>query len=118
MPIYVPIRFCRHYIYGTLRQGNVRMKLAMEPNIFVNNLFGGQQGGVESGEIFTSGPLQNLGPGTQGMLLENWGETAGQPFFESMEGTLDFSDDMIWNGKSSNALFEWDFRPKHSIVPY
>lgn len=102
--------FCRHYIYGTLRQGNVRMTLPTAPNYFMDNLAGGDS-------IFTIGPLQNLGPGTWGLLLENWGETAGQPFFESMGGELDFTDDMIWNGKGASVL-EWDFRPTHSIVPY
>lgn len=111
------VTFCRHYIYGTLRQGNVRMRLAAEPNIFLDNLFGGQHGNIEGGGIFTAGALHNHGPGTQGLLLENWGETAGQGFFESMGGELDYTGDMIWNGNSGGVM-EWDFRPTHSIVPY
>lgn len=102
--------FCRHYSYGTLRQANIRMTLPEEPNPFANNFAGGTG-------IFEAGILQNRGPATQGLLLEKWGQTAGDGFFESMGGELDYTDDMFWNGKR-NEIMEWDFTPDHSIVPY
>ncbi len=102
--------FCRHYSYGTLRQANVRMTLPEEPNPFTNNLFG-------TTGIFEAGILQNRGPATQGLLLEKWGQTGGDGFFESMGGELDYTEDMFWNGKQ-NEIMEWNFTPDHSIVPY
>ena len=106
--------FCRHYAYGTLRQANVRMKLPEESNVFQNNLFGTEG-------IFESGILQNRGPGTQNLVLENWGVTGGKDFFAdtlgSMGGEWDYTNDMFWNGKT-NEIMEWDFTPTHSIVPY
>jgi hypothetical protein len=101
--------FCRHYSYGTLREANLRMTNPEEWNLlYLTNL------GVN---VFETSIFQTAGPATQGLLLENWGETAGQGFFESMGGELDYTDDMIFNGKS-NPVMEWDYTPTHSMVPY
>ncbi len=104
--------FCRHYIYGTLREADVRMKLPEAPNNCLDNL-------TCSEGIMDKGILSNRGPGTEGLLLENWGYTGGGDWFlDSTGGELDYSDDMILNGKS-NPVMDWDFTGgMHSIIPY
>ncbi len=102
--------FCRHYIYGPIREGNVRMTLPMTPNAFLDNISVGDG-------IFNSGALRNMGPGTWGLLIENWGVTGGDGFFETMNGEIDFSGDMSFNG-SSNPIMDWNLQPDHSIVPW
>lgn len=105
--------FCRHYVYGTLRQGNVRMKLPMQPNTFLD--------GFGTVSIFESGPLNNLSPGGgQGEFLQNWGVTGGDAKgpLESMGGTLDFSNDMLGGAENWGMGSSWDFRPKNNLVPY
>lgn len=106
--------FCRHYLYGTLRQGNVRMVLPTKNNTFLN--------GFGTVSIFESGPLNNLGPGGQGEFLQNFGVTGGdaQGPLESMGGVLDFSGDMLGGGNNMGlGMYEgWDFRPTNNLVPY
>lgn len=106
--------FCRHYLYGTLRQANVRMVLPTKNNTFLN--------GFGTVNIFESSFLNNLGPSGQGEFLQNWGDTAGnaQGPLESMGGVLDFSNDMV-GGASNLGLgmgAGWDFRPQNNLVPY
>lgn len=103
--------FCRHYIYGTIREGNVRMALPFSPQYLWDNM-------AMSDGVFNAGLFQNRGPGTWGLFLENWGQTAGQGFFDTMGGTIDFSDDAFINNKDASAVWEWDLRPDHSIAPY
>tara|TARA_B100001564_G_C20658505_1_gene680424 strand:- start:1204 stop:1722 length:519 start_codon:yes stop_codon:yes gene_type:complete len=104
--------FCRHYAYGTLRQGNVRMRLPMAKNIFMSEAFGSQG-------ILETGVLQNAGPGTQGLLIENWGHTGGNPFYLGMGWEMDFSGDyFLGTNSNENPVWTWDYRPNHSIAPY
>lgn len=100
--------FCRHYAYGILREGDVRMALPNSKPPFMETFLG-------THNFLENGILNLNAAGTSGMVAEHYGETAGTGFFEQ-GGVMDFSGDMGFNGNTQRL--ELDFRPKQAIIPY
>ena len=93
--------FCRHYVYGTLRQANVRMNLPNNRTQGLTN-FMGAEGILNSGMLQLWGPGDALKPlGNFGTLGGNLGDGIG------MGNNLDFTDDSVMNGKRGGM--NWNF---------
>lgn len=96
--------FCRHYVYGTIRQADIRMKLPNQPSQFLTTFMGTEN-------ILEHGLLQMWGPGGgSNKFLQNFGQLGGDlgtPF--GMGGAMDFSDDAAMNGKGTNPIMNWEF---------
>lgn len=96
--------FCRHYIYGTIRQANIRMNLPNKrPGIMTS--FMGTEG------ILNHGPLNLWGRGgtTDLMFLGGVGKVGGNlgdPV--GAGGMWDFSGEAVGVGKGG-SVFDWDF---------
>lgn len=95
--------FCRHYIYGTLRQGNQRMNLPNKPNSFLTSFMGAEG-------IFEVGILNMWGPGAPIVPFNSFGGVGGDkwlPMSIGGMGTLDFSDDYVMNGKKGGMNMDF-----------
>ncbi len=95
--------FCRHYVYGTLRQGDQRMNLQNSKSGFMTS-FMGAEGVFSTGAFNLNGlggnmltPLGNIGP-----IGGNGSQTYG------MGGVIDFSGEQLMNGIGGGGL-NWDF---------
>ncbi|MDA0781718.1 MAG: hypothetical protein PQ612_03075 [Rickettsiales bacterium] len=97
--------FCRHYAYGTLRQADIRMNLPNERSQFLTTFMGTEN-------ILEHGLLQMWGPGGGTLkFLKNFGGDYGSLGREfGMGGAMDFSDDMVMNGKGKNPIMNWEFK--------
>lgn len=95
--------FCRHYAYGVIREGDMRRSLPNKPWL----KYIGSEG------ILYRGILAS-GPGSQGMLFENFGKVGGDPYLNNtgVLNSMDFRDDYANFGVGK---MEWDFRPKQDI---
>jgi hypothetical protein len=98
--------FCRHYIYGTIRQSDQRMRLPNQTSEF-HDTFMGARG------IFEEGPLNMWGPnGTVLMPLNNFGTLGGSgalPMDIGGQSELDFSNDYIFNGKEGGLDMNFEY---------
>lgn len=84
-PIYYTVwkdtyNFCRHYVYGTLRQSNQRMKLSGNTISEWQETFMGAEGILESGMLHLTGPGDWLLP------LQNIGAIGGDPWIPALGG--------------------------------
>jgi hypothetical protein len=81
--------FCRHYIYGIVRQHDVRMTLQ-------NN----RSGSIWTGpfdNVLTKSMLNMWGPGTAGQFFTNFGNVGGDGFFTKKSAmTWDWSGDSLY----------------------
>ncbi len=107
--------FCRHYVYGLLREGDGRTRLPNNMPSVVDRFAGTK-------DFFNSGILHFWSvEGTNGMMIQNWGETAGNGNQTTDSAfTWDYSSTGAFTGhtqtfSNDSPLF---FTPKHSIVPY
>ena len=93
--------FCRHYVYGTIRQTNQRMNQPNQRSLFMTRFLGTQN-------IFEAGPLNLWGPGDALIPLNqvngiggNLGNSLG------MQGAMDFTDDSVLNGKRGGMILDF-----------
>ena len=107
--------FCRHYMYGLLREGDGRTRVPSATPSVVDRFVGTK-------DFFNSGALHFWGvEGSNGMMFQQWGETAGNGNVTTDSAfTWDFSSQGAFTGhtqtfSNNSPLF---FTPKHSIVPY
>lgn len=98
--------YCRHYIYGIIRQGNQRLNLPTQRTEFLTSFMGAE--GILGG----SGAMHITGPGDVLMPLENFGSLAGDNTFipyQSGEGlNWDYTGDNLVNNKGTSFM-DWDF---------
>ncbi|MCE3232041.1 MAG: hypothetical protein K0R98_298 [Rickettsiaceae bacterium] len=97
--------FCRHYIYGTIRQSDIRMRLPNQTSEFHETFLGTRS-------IFDEGLLNMWGPGgTVLMPFSNFGTLAGNgawPLDIGGQSTLDYSDDYFTgNNNGLNMNYEY-----------
>lgn len=96
--------FCRHYVYGTIRQANIRMRLPNARPQFLETFLGTEN-------IFDHGLLQLQGPADQGQLFSKIGTIGGNGNTEiGLGDVLDFSNEAPMNGKGENPIWNWDYR--------
>jgi len=97
--------FCRHYVYGIVRQSDSRMRLS-------NNIRSLHER-VAAGHNLLEYNLANWwGPPGEGIMFENFGWVGGNPYPGDIGGPgnlLDFSDGMAMNGKRGGEHMNWDF---------
>jgi hypothetical protein len=95
--------FCRHYVYGTIRQSDVRMNLPNKQSD-VQETFMGARG------ILDSGMLQLLGPGDALLPFQQFGTLGGSgawPMDIGGQSGLDYSGESAISGV--DATMTWDF---------
>jgi len=81
--------FCRHYVYGIIRQHDARMSLQ---NKVSNTVW---KSPVDN--IFERSMLNMWGPGKTGLFFSNMGPIAGDGFFEKKSVfTWDWSGDAVY----------------------
>jgi hypothetical protein len=96
--------FCRHYIYGTIRQSDQRMNLP-------NNVSNFQATFMGANGIFEEGLLNMWGPGgTVLMPFNNFGSLGGDGAMGNIGGqsSIDFSDDVMMNGKEGGMTMDFN----------
>lgn len=93
--------FCRHYAYGTIRETNQRMNLSNRRPQFMEQFMGAEG-------IFEAGMLRMWGPGDAITPLGQFGDVSGDLGDSlGMQGTMDFTDDSVMNGKRGGM--DWNF---------
>jgi hypothetical protein len=98
--------YCRHYIYGTIRQSNQRMDLPNNLSEF-HSTFMGARGIFEEGMLNMWGP-----PGGRFMVpFANFGTLAGDGAMGNVGGqsSIDFSDDVMMNGKEGGMDMNFEY---------
>ena len=92
--------FCRHYVYGIIRQGNQRMNLPNNRSAFMSTFMGAEG-------ILETGMLNLWGPGAPIVPFKNVGNIGGSGGWVGGMGTLDFSDDYVLNGKRGGMTMDF-----------
>lgn len=94
--------YCRHYVYGTVRQGNQRMNLSNKQNSFLTSFMGAEG-------IFETGMLNMWGPGGAVMPFRSVGAIGGNGDMMGIGGlgTLDYSGDYAMSGKEGGMTMDF-----------
>ena len=104
------LTFCRHYVYGLLRESDQRFALGPKKK--------GLRGmALPNTSIFEKGLLNLWGPGQKsGLLLENYGFVGGNSNSYGLGGPsgLDYSQDHALSGNTGSHM-NWDLRPKQGF---
>jgi len=111
--------FCRHYIYGNLRQSNQRMNLPGKLNEFQDTFMGAEG-------IFVVGPLQLWGPGDWLVPLQKVGNIGGDRWMSSLGGGDAWSqsiggsnDNLDYRGEAFNMIgSDTGLTMDYSSVPF
>ena len=93
--------YCRHYVYGTIRQSDQRMYLPNTVNEIQQSFFGAEN-------LLSHGILNMWGPGGKALLpLSNVGEIAGTgawPLDIGGISGLDYRDDYVLGGTRGGIM--------------
>jgi len=95
--------FCRHYAYGTIRQGDHRMNLPNAPSQFQQSFLGTEG-------ILTTGALNMSGPGGVLMPFANFGSFGGngsEGFGMGGSGLLDYSGESAISGANTGMTMDF-----------